>query len=106
MAKLTLTQLREKHEFKLLLSSVIIVLGTGTIYYHLIEKWSWIDSIYFCVVASATVGFGDIAPTRPGSKIFTVFFILAGVAVIMGFINFIVRRRERIRQEKVEAKIK
>ncbi len=39
MAKLTLTELREKHEFKLLLSSVIVVLGTGTIVYHFIEKW-------------------------------------------------------------------
>jgi hypothetical protein len=106
MAKLTLTELREKHEFKLLALSVVTVLATGTIVYHFVEKWSWVDSTYFCVVTLATVGFGDLAPTHSSTKIFTIFYILSGVAVIMGFINFIVRRRERIRQERVEAKIK
>lgn len=105
MAKQTLTELREKHEFKILLISVIIVLGTGTIYYHLVEKWSWVDSLYFCVVASATVGFGDITPTHTGSKIFTIFFIFAGVIVILGFVNYLVKRRERKRVEKINNKI-
>jgi len=28
---------------------VFVVLGVGTIFYHFIESWSWLDSLYFSV---------------------------------------------------------
>ena len=31
---------------------------TGTLVYHLLEDWSWVDSLYFSVVTLTTVGYG------------------------------------------------
>ena len=35
------------------------------------EGWSVLDSIYFCVTTVATVGYGDVVPSRDASKLFT-----------------------------------
>jgi hypothetical protein len=35
----------------------------------------------------ATVGYGDLAPTTPGSKIFTIFYIANGLGVLLAFVD-------------------
>ncbi|MCP4363634.1 MAG: two pore domain potassium channel family protein [Chloroflexi bacterium] len=73
-------------EFRGLFWMVLTVLLMGTIFYHLREGWSWLDSFYFTVVTLATVGYGDLAPTRPESKIFTVLYIIIGLGLLSSFI--------------------
>ena len=63
-----------------------IILG-GTIFYHYVEDWSWIDSIYFCFISLATVGYGDLVPTTPFSKIFTIFYIVNGLGVMLALFD-------------------
>lgn len=46
------------------------------------EHWSILDSVYFCVTTVATVGYGDLTPTRDVSKLFTSFFAVLGVVII------------------------
>jgi len=67
------------HELQIALGSTLTFLGWWTTFYHLSEWWSWIDSFYFSVTTLATVGYGDLAPTKDSSKLFTVFFIIFGV---------------------------
>eukprot|EP00804_Cyclotella_cryptica_P006481 CCRYP_012776-RC/>CCRYP_012776-RC protein AED:0.05 eAED:0.05 QI:240/0.57/0.5/1/0.57/0.5/8/4187/494 len=50
-----------------------------------LEDWCWVDSIYYCVVTSTTIGFGDIVPIQPTAKIFAILFIPLAVAA-MGYI--------------------
>jgi hypothetical protein len=76
---------RADPEFRALGGIVLVLLGIGTLFYRQIEGWSWIDSIYFCVVTLATVGYGDLTPTTDTGKIFTIFYILMGVGVLVGF---------------------
>jgi len=38
----------------------------------------YLDSLYFSVVSSFTIGFGDIAPTTTGAKVFSVFYNTIG----------------------------
>lgn len=64
-----------------------LILLTGTIFYSQIEKWSLTDSFYFSVTTLTTVGYGDLYPTTDASKIFTAFYILAGVGILLGFVN-------------------
>jgi hypothetical protein len=64
-----------------------LLLGVGTVYYHLIEGWNWLDSVYFCVVTLATVGYGDFSPTTPFGRLFAIFYILIGVAMLGVFIQ-------------------
>ena len=66
---------------------VAFILIGGAIFYHYVEGWSWVDSIYFCFISLATVGYGDLAPTTPGSKIFTIFYIANGLGVLLAFVD-------------------
>jgi voltage-gated potassium channel len=82
-----------RHLFRYLLASVLVILTIGTVFYHLVEKLTWIDAYYFSVVTLATVGYGDIVPHTSAGKIFTTFFIFAGVGIITSFFSALVRRR-------------
>ena len=78
--------------FKLLGLAVALMLVTGTVVYHSLEDWSWVDSFYFSSVAVTTVGFGDIAPSRDASKLFTVAYVFSGIALITTYLNERFRR--------------
>jgi hypothetical protein len=64
-----------------------LLLVMGTVVYRWLEDWSWVDSFYFSAVAVTTVGFGDLSPTTDGSKLFTVFYLAAGIAGISAYFN-------------------
>jgi hypothetical protein len=68
-------------------AAAVSVLGLGTVVYHLIEGWSWVDSFYFSAVAVTTVGFGDLTPSTDASKLFTVFYIFGGMTLIALWLN-------------------
>jgi len=72
------------------LATTILVIGT--IFYHYIEGWGWIDSLYFSVVTLTTIGYGDITPTTALSKLFTIGYIIIGIGIILGFINLVVKK--------------
>jgi hypothetical protein len=63
------------------------LLSIGTIFYHLVEGWGLVDSLYFCVMTVATVGFGDFAPTTTWSKIFTIVFTFLGIGLFASFVG-------------------
>lgn len=81
-----LSFLRDKEYRELLFTTLLVILG-GSMTYHYLENWSWVDSIYFSVVTLTTVGFGDFAPKTDGGKIFTIFYIIIGIGIILSFIN-------------------
>jgi len=60
-----------------------MILLSGTVFYRTIEGWSWVDSFYFSVTTASTVGYGDLAPSTPLSKIFTALYIFVGVGVFV-----------------------
>ena len=70
---------------------LIGLLATGTIFYSLVEGWDPLDSLYFSVTTLATVGYGDLAPATAIGKIFTIFFVLAGVGVVVVFASEVAR---------------
>jgi voltage-gated potassium channel len=76
-------------DFRSLVILVFLTLLIGTIFYSYQEGWGLIDAFYFSVTTLTTVGFGDLAPTTPVGKLFTVAYILSGLGLIAGFINAI-----------------
>ena len=59
----------------------------GAFMYNILEGWSTLDSCYFLMVSSTTVGYGDIVPTTKYSKIFTIFYALIGMTIVITAIS-------------------
>ena len=66
-------------------------MGSGTVFFHAAEDWSWIDPLYFTIITLTTVGCGDLNPTKPGTKIFTIILILIGIGLLLAFIERLAR---------------
>jgi voltage-gated potassium channel len=71
------------------------VLTIGTVVYHALEGWSWLDALYFCVITLATVGYGDLTPTTPISRAFTIVYVINGVVILLVFFDQIRAVRTR-----------
>jgi hypothetical protein len=71
----------------------------GVVVYRWLEGWSVIDALYFCVITLATIGYGDLTPTTPEAKLFTVFYVINGIGILLSLFDRIrvVRARENIR---------
>ena len=84
-----------------LLVWIVILLGAGTLYYARVEQWSYTDSFYFSVITLVTVGYGDLSPTTTGSKMFTVFYLMFGLSIILAFINTLAKDRVRLVEQRI-----
>lgn len=62
---------------------VVILMIIGTISFHFIEKWSYMDSFYFTGVTLTTIGYGDLVPVTDSGKVFTILFSLMGIGVFL-----------------------
>ena len=89
-------------DYYILLSLAITVVILGTVVFHLLEKWSWIDSFYFTVITLATVGYGDLTPTTPVGKLFAVIFVISGVGIFLAFLNKVMERRVKRSEGRLE----
>ncbi len=83
----------DRYMYRLLVTVTVILVAGGTIFYHLVEKWSILDAYYFCVVSLATVGYGDFTPQTSLGRLFTTFYIMAGIGILGAFINAFVKKR-------------
>ena len=41
-----------------------VLILTGTLFYWRFEDWTFIESLYFCIVTLTTVGYGDLSDDR------------------------------------------
>jgi voltage-gated potassium channel len=84
----------DKHVYRYLLCLSLLTLITGTVFYHLVEHFSWLNSYYFSTITLATVGYGDFTPHTAAGKLFTTFYVMAGIGIIGAFISYTAKRRE------------
>lgn len=70
-------------------STLVFFLLMGTLLFHRLEHWTWMQSFYFTVSTLATVGYGDLHPTTDFSRGVTAVFILAGVSVTVTALGII-----------------
>jgi len=78
-------------DFRALSFLLLTLLGLGTIFYHEVEHWRFIDALYFSVMTLTTVGYGDLVPKTDAAKIFSMLYILIGLGIMFGFIDFLAR---------------
>eukprot|EP01052_Picozoa_sp_SAG31_P042892 SAG31_NODE_6963_length_1833_cov_1.531719_2_plen_285_part_00 len=68
-----------------------------------------VDALYFTVMTFTTVGYGDIGPSAPGSRVFTAIFALIGVSLIgsaLGIVAGYVIELVEVRMERALAAAK
>jgi len=87
-----------------LILSVTVILATGTTFYSIVEDWTVVQALYFTVITLTTIGYGDLHPTTEFSRVFTIFFVLAGVSTLLGFLNFILGRTVKEQVERRQQK--
>ncbi len=80
---------------------IAILYVIGTIFYHKVEGWSYLDCIYFITTTLSTVGYGDFYPTNDISRIFTIFIILIGVSIFLSLVYSIAAYRERTVDQQI-----
>lgn len=78
---------------QILISIFLGYLALGTVFYHLVEKWNWLDSTYFTVITLATVGYGDYAPKTAPGKVFTIFYVFIGIGIFVYAANHFLKNR-------------
>lgn len=83
------TSIFSDRKFLGLLLLVILILLIGMFFYGTVEHWSRLDSIYFSIVTLTTVGFGDFSPQTDSGKVFTIFYLLIGIGILLALIAVI-----------------
>lgn len=73
------------------LLAIAVVLALGTLGFHLIEGWSWVDSLYTATQTVTTVGYGDLAPQTRVGRLFAIVFMIAGVGTVLYALTSIVQ---------------
>jgi voltage-gated potassium channel len=76
-----------------LVVSAFAVLAFGTVAFHFVEDWDYLDSLYFSVISLLTIGYGDFVPTTDLGKVLTILYVIAGVSIILGFVDAIAKDR-------------
>jgi voltage-gated potassium channel len=75
---------------KELIAGAIALFGValiGSLWYRLVEGWSWSDAVYMTVITLATVGYGETNPLGDRGRIFTISLILMGIVSIGYIVN-------------------
>jgi voltage-gated potassium channel Kch len=77
-----------------------VALATGTVFYWRFEDWGLVESFYFSVITLTTVGYGDLAPTTTGTRLFTVFYVLFGLGVLVALLSAVAGHAAEARMER------
>ena len=80
-------------ETRIIAIAALLTIAIGSVVYMQVEGWSLLDAVYFCVVTLATVGYGDLHPTTPFGRAFTILYIIVGVGILAAFISGLAKHR-------------
>ena len=83
------------------LTWALLTLFLGTVVYHWLEGWSYLDALYFSVISLATIGYGDFVPTTNLSRAFTIVYVINGIVILLALFD----RIRAVRSTRLHAKI-
>ncbi|MCL5006193.1 MAG: potassium channel protein [Acidobacteria bacterium] len=66
----------------IILVLVVILIGVGTLGFHIVQGWNWFKSLYATLMTVSTIGAGPENELSSRGEVFNVILILLGVAVV------------------------
>ena len=63
------------------LELLALVAAVGAVGYHLLSHLNWVDSFYMSITTLFTVGFREMGDVNNATKLFTIFYLLAGLGI-------------------------
>ncbi|KAG1741433.1 uncharacterized protein EDB91DRAFT_1237119 [Suillus paluster] len=85
---------RKQRTLVIILIILFTYIALGSMINSFMLSLSFINGLYFTVTSIETIGFGDIVPTSPGSRVFICFYAFFGIvnlAVVVGMVGETVR---------------
>lgn len=73
---------------------VLAHLLLGSLVLSILEAWSPVDALYFCVTTLTTVGYGDLAPKSSLGRLFTSLHIFVGASLVASCLGTLVGRMQ------------
>lgn len=71
---------------------ISLFLSVSTLFLSIVEGWTLLDALYFSVVVSTTVGYGDVTPSTAVSKIFVAVYSIISVTIIANLFQNLINR--------------
>ena len=93
LARTVVAGFRNDPEFRTIGILLVFLLLGGAVFFHQVQGWPLLDSLYFCVMTISTIGYGDQAPTMAISKIFTMAYAVLGIGLFATFVGKLVTLR-------------
>lgn len=104
--------LTARQKLSIAIGGLLLVIAVGMMGFILLENMDPLDALYMTVITLSTVGFGEISPLHPSGRLFVIFLILFGVALV-GFTASVIGQivlegqfRELFGRKKMENKIR
>ena len=82
-----------------IISIILILLFGGATFFHYVEKWRYLDALYFATATMTTVGYGDITPKTDLGRIFTIIYIFVAVSMALYGLTMLAAHFVDIREE-------
>jgi voltage-gated potassium channel len=79
--------MRALRNVQFLAVAILALIVIGTVGFHLIEGWSLFDGFYMVVTTFTTIGYQEVHPLSHAGRIFNVFLIVTGVALVFSLIG-------------------
>ncbi len=70
--------------------NILFLMIVGAVFVGLVERWTFLDSIWWSYVTLSTLGFGDKTPENPLAMWFTSLFIIYGIGQLSNGISTVV----------------
>ncbi|MBK7637324.1 MAG: potassium channel protein [Saprospiraceae bacterium] len=70
-----------QNHLKISVFLIFLIILAGTLSYHYVFDFSWLNAFYMTVITIGTVGFGEVEPLSDEGRMFTAFLILIGIFI-------------------------